>query len=200
MAQVIFPHLVDESVDSQNEVSCRVAEQEGSKEMEEVSKEVKEVSKEMEEVSKEVQEGSKEVKDVSKEVEGSVVATPRRSRRMSGVQPDSSLTQVLGTHCNSVQTRVLSTCSLLTQEQLAVTPARRVKERSVSGDRYTTFLLCTVSLSKNALCPETGGTAPTLERDPVGTCSSSPVPFSVLCSQFYRDTVFLCPGGDTAPL
>ena len=93
MSQVIFPHLVDESVDSQNEVSCRMAEQEGSKEMEEVSKEV--------------QEGSKEVKDVSKEVEGSVVATPRRSRRMSGVQPDSSLTQVLSTHCISVPYPIL---------------------------------------------------------------------------------------------
>ena len=98
---------MDESVDSQNEVSCRMAEQEGSKEMEEVSKEVKEGSKEMEEVSKEVQEGSKEVKDVSKEVEGSVVATPRRSRRMSGVQPDSSLTQVLSTHCISVPYPIL---------------------------------------------------------------------------------------------
>ena len=70
---------MDESADSQNEVSCRAAEQEGGKEVQERSKEV--------------QEGSKE-----KEVEGSVVATPRRSRRMSGVQPDPSLTQVLSAY------------------------------------------------------------------------------------------------------
>ena len=77
---------MDESADSQNEVSCRAAEQEGGKEVQEGGKEVQERSKE-------VQEGSKE-----KEVEGSVVATPRRSRRMSGVQPDPSLTQVLSAY------------------------------------------------------------------------------------------------------
>ena len=111
--QVIFPYLVNESADSQNDVSCR-QEVEGSKEVEEEGMREVEGSKEVEEEGmkevegsqevekegiKEVVEGSKEqekVEIMEKDVEGIVVATPRRSRsrRMSGVQPDPSLTQV----------------------------------------------------------------------------------------------------------